>query len=320
MSLVNPPIVSPPIRYQAVSLPLCHSFGIQLSILRLDETHPHISGNKWYKLQPALAEARRHPGRPILSFGGAFSNHIHALAYAGQESGIATIGVIRGEATSASNPTLQDAQRWGMRLVFVSRKDYARRYDPVFIDTLHQTLGDFQWVPEGGSSAAAIQSCGDIWSALSASDIPLDYLFCAAGTGATAAGLIAARPASVKVFVVPALKISVAEVESMLQAHWAAAGFLQPDGYQVLPGCLPYARLSPELAALWWQLSACYGVDLDPVYTLRVFHQLSRLILQRRFKPGTHVALLHTGGMQGLRGHADRLRRMAPAFYGPLPL
>lgn len=309
-----------PIGYQSVCLPLFHAFDIQLSILRLDAIHPQISGNKWFKLQPALAEARLNPGRPILSFGGAFSNHIHALAYAGQQSGIATIGVIRGEATAASNPTLQDAQRWGMRLVFVSRQDYARRYNPDYIDSLHQSLGDFQWVPEGGSSAAAVHACGAIWDELPAFDTPLDYLACAAGTGATAAGLIAARPSSVKMLVVPALKISAAEAESMLQAQWSAAGLKKPIGYQVLPGYLPYARLSPELAALWWQLSSCYGIDLDPVYTLRVFQQLTRMIFQRQFKPGSHVALLHTGGLQGLRGHADRLRRLAPAFYGPLPL
>lgn len=302
------------------ALPLCKAFGVQFSILHLDNTHPQISGNKWFKLQPALAEARRHPGRPILSFGGAFSNHIHALAYAGHLSGIPTIGVIRGEASSASNPTLQDAQRWGMRLLFVSRQDYARRYDPAFIDLLQSKLGDFQWVPEGGSSALAVHACGDIWAALPVGDKPFDYLACAAGTGATAAGLIAARPLSVQVLVVPALKVSAGEAESMLQAHWTAAGIVKPKGYQVLPGSLPYARLSPELAALWWQLSACYGVDLDPVYTLRVFHQLSRMILQRQFTPGAHVALLHTGGMQGLRGCEDKLRRLAPAFYGPLAL
>lgn len=319
-SIDSSPLDSYPIRYQPVPLSLCHAFGIKLSILRLDAIHPQISGNKWFKLQPALAEARCHPGRPILSFGGAFSNHIHALAYAGQQSGIPTIGVIRGEGSAASNPTLQDAQRWGMRLIFVSRQDYARRYDPAYIDTLHQTLGDFQWVPEGGSSAAAVHACGAIWDALPALDTPLDYLACATGTGATAAGLIAARPSCVNMLVVPALKISVAEVESMLQAHWSAAGLTTPAGYQVLPGYLPYARLSPELAALWWQLSSCYGIDLDPVYTLRVFHQLTRMIMQRQFRPGSHVALLHTGGMQGLRGHADRLRRLAPAFYGPLPL
>ncbi|KGK41265.1 hypothetical protein LH51_15820 [Nitrincola sp. A-D6] len=313
-------IVIPQVPLQTLDLPLCNTFGVQFSILHLDHTHPQISGNKWFKLQPALAEARCHPGRPILSFGGAFSNHIHALAYAGQQFGIATIGVIRGEATSASNPTLQDAQRWGMRLVFVSRQEYARRYDPAYISQLQQRLGDFQWVPEGGSSAAAVSACGDIWAALPVRTQPFDYLACAAGTGATAAGLIAARPASVKVLVMPALKISAVEAEAMLQAHWAAAGLAKPEGYQVLPGDLPYARLSPQLAALWWQLSACYGVDLDPVYTLRVFHQLMRMILQRQFAPGSHVALLHTGGMQGLRGCDTRLRRLAPAFYGPLPL
>ena len=305
---------------QIADLPLWERHQVALSIIRLDQTHPHISGNKWFKLQPALRDAQCTPGRPLLSFGGPYSNHLHALAYAGYQQGIPTLGVIRGEPVFPLNPTLQDAERWGMRLHFVTREAYSRRSDPEWIECLRAELGDFLMVPEGGSSPAAVQACADIWSYLSPQASLPDYLACALGTGATAAGLITACPATTQVLVVPALKVSAETAGQMLSSHWTTSAYPSVSRYQVFSGDLPYARISPMLAALWYQLSTCYGIDLDPVYTLRVYYRLSQLLLQGGFAPGSRVALLHTGGLQGLRGCRAQIEQRAPAFSGPLPL
>lgn len=305
---------------QELNLPIWQQHDVQLIMYRLDLTHPHISGNKWFKLQPALYHARLNPLRPLLSFGGPFSNHLHALAYAGFIEGFKTLGIIRGEQHLPLNPTLHDMSKWGMRLHFVSRSEYAARYDPTYIDTLRQQFGDFQLIPEGGSNAEAVLACGDIWKGLSHQKHLPDFLACALGTGATVAGLIAGRPKSTHVLVMPALKISSTQAREMLDHHWRSIHYHPTQGFHIFDGDLPYARITPLMAALWQRLSKCYGVDLDPVYTLRVYHQLSRLLLQGYFPKGSQVALLHTGGLQGLRGCAQQIMQRATAFNGPLPV
>ncbi|WP_151669274.1 1-aminocyclopropane-1-carboxylate deaminase/D-cysteine desulfhydrase [Nitrincola schmidtii] len=311
---------------EKLNLPLWQTFGVELYIIRLDQTHPHISGNKWFKLQPALERAKKHPNQPLLSFGGAFSNHLHALAYAGFLHGLSTMAIIRGEQPKSLNPTLQDMKNWGMQLHFVSRAEYAQRYRVDYLDHLRQRFGDVQIIPEGGSSSEAVNACGEIWKHLS-KDQPLpDYLGCALGTGATVAGLIANRPLQTQVIVVPALKISALEATQMLHQHWQANHADRTDqielkeGFTVFDGELPYARVTPMMAALWQRLSTCYGIDLDPVYTLRVYHRLSRLLQQGHFPAGSKVALLHTGGLQGIRGCQQQLQQRSAAYIGPLPI
>ena len=301
-------------------LPTWECFDVQFSIVRLDQTHPQISGNKWYKLQPLTQLIAHQINTPVLSFGGAYSNHLHALAYAGHHYGFSTQGVIRGERPQSLNPTLLDMQRWGMRLHFVSRTEYAQRNSPDYIAWLKQQLGPFLHLPEGGSSAEAVHYCGEIWKHIDRYHGAFDYVGCALGTGATAAGLIAYCPVKTAVLVVPAVKVSALEAEAMLVKHWHAAGLQTQDGYQVFDGELPYAKSSPALAALWQALTTCYGIDLDPVYTLRVYHRLSKLLLQGYFKQGSKVALLHTGGLQGVRGCKTKLREQSAVFNGPLPI
>lgn len=305
---------------QKFDLPLWHHFDVEFSLIRLDLTHPHVSGNKWFKLQPALKQARLSSHTPLLSFGGAYSNHLHALAYAACQEGLTAIAIIRGEEPSVYNPTLQDLKRWGMQLHFVSRAEYAKRYDLEYQEYLKHKFGNFQLIPEGGSSAEAVHACARIWDVIQQDQTFPDFLGCAMGTGATVSGLISDKPESVKVIAVPAIKVDHTTALAMLNDHWLKSDLKPKDGFQVLAGDLPYARISPMLAALWQRLFACYGVELDPVYTLRVYHRLSRMLLQGAFPRGTKVALLHTGGIQGLRGSIDRLSRLANVYHGPLPI
>ena len=311
---------------EKLELPLWQKFDVELYLIRLDQTHSYISGNKWFKLQPVLQQAQNNVNQPLLSFGGAYSNHLHALAYAGFKYGFSTHAIIRGEQPKVLNPTLQDMKNWGMQLHFVSRSEYANRYQPDYIEQLHQRFGDVQIIPEGGSSSESVSACGEIWNYLS-KDQPLsDYLGCALGTGATVAGLIAKRPLETQVIVVPALKISALEATQMLRQHWQASNLERKEeieinkGFSVFDGELPYARITPMMAALWQRLTTCYGVDLDPVYTLRVYHRLSGLLLEGYFSAGSKVALLHTGGLQGIRGFQQQLQQRSAAYYGPLPI
>ncbi|MBA4502083.1 1-aminocyclopropane-1-carboxylate deaminase/D-cysteine desulfhydrase [Marinobacterium marinum] len=296
----------------------CH--GLSLSVLRLDRIHTEISGNKWFKLQPALACAQRD-GVPLLSFGGAWSNHLHALAYAGHYLGIETIGVVRGESANASNAMLTDARRWGMRLHFVSREEYRRRHDAEYLDALRQFWGDICIIPEGGSNAEAVSSVESVWALPALADSGCDYLVTAVGTGGTLAGLVAGCPSGTQVLGVPVLKYGAwleRDIESLLGSVGSAAnvrGLLLPDGHQG-----GYARLTPELARMLLEVERHWGLVLDPVYTIKALMGLTRAVLEGWFVPGSHIVLLHTGGLQGRRGMQSRLLALAPDFVGPLPL
>lgn len=296
------------------------AYGIRLSVLRLDRTDAAISGNKWFKLLPALEQARRD-GRPVLSFGGAWSNHLHALAYAGDRLGIQTIGVVRGEPEYAANAMLSDARRWGMQLHFVTRDEYRRRHDPAYHRLLRERFGQVRIIPEGGSNAAAVRSVRDIWQLPALAQADCDYLVTAVGTGGTLAGLVAGRPSDVRVLGVPVLKYDqrlLQDIDTLL----ASAGVRDDTGWSLLPDGHHggYARLTPEVARTLMEAESRIGLVLDPVYTLKALMALIRHVLHAGIERDSHVILLHTGGLQGRRGMMSRLTAMAPDFVGPLAL
>ncbi|MBV0932276.1 1-aminocyclopropane-1-carboxylate deaminase/D-cysteine desulfhydrase [Marinobacterium weihaiense] len=304
---------------QALSSPFLDHFNIDLSVLRLDGIHPAISGNKWFKLMPALEQAQRQ-NKPILSFGGAWSNHIHALAWAGHVLGIPTTGVVRGEADYARNAMLSDARRWGMRLHFVTREDYRRRHEAGYQQVLLRRLGDAVVVPEGGSTLASVRSVADIWRLPALSAVTCDVLVTAVGTGATLSGLVLGRPPGVHVLGVPVLKYD--QRLSQTVQSWLQALKVADEGWSFVSGGHGggYARINAELARLIQEAEQHFNLPLDPVYTAKAMHALHRQIVQGRIKPGSHVVLLHTGGLQGKRGLQAQLDDLAPAFTGPLAL
>ena len=187
-------------------MPLLREKGIHLYLKREDTIHPFISGNKYRKLKYNLLEAKKQGKETLLTFGGAFSNHIAAAAYAGHEQGIKTIGVIRGEELSnkwQDNPTLQLAHEHGMQFHFVSRSAYRLKNEPSFIQKLKEKFGDFYLLPEGGTNALAVKGCAEI---LTDADAQFDYICSAVGTGGTVAGLINASLPYQTVLGFPALK------------------------------------------------------------------------------------------------------------------
>ena len=162
--------------------------GVGLYLKRDDLIHPQISGNKWRKLKYNLLEAHQQGHHTLLTFGGAYSNHLYAVAAAGREFGFRTIGLVRGEETSPLNPTLTFAQTCGMHLQYVSRDQYRHKADASWLVSLRQQYGDFYLLPEGGSNAQAVRGVAELVAEI---DLSWSYLCCPCGTGGTLAGLVA---------------------------------------------------------------------------------------------------------------------------------
>lgn len=300
--------------------PLFARHNLSVDILRLDLIDPHISGNKWFKLLPLLPELR--PGRPLLSFGGAYSNHLHALARFGQRYSIPTIGVVRGD--PVETPTLLDAQRWGMQLHFIDRQSYRALRDEAapqgkaLMADLAERFGEVELIPEGGATDAALRGCSTLWSLLP-EGYRVDRLLVGVGTGTTLAGLALGAPEGVQLEGFAAIndyRYLERSIESVLALHNCSPSVR----WRLLPGSeLGFAKLNLELAALW-SAAAARGVELDPVYTLRTLHAFIRRLLAGEYRAGERILLVHTGGLQGLRGQQARLSRLASAHCGPMAL
>ncbi len=180
--------------------------GFEISIKRLDLVHPHISGNKFFKLKYNLLSAQQQGYKKLLTFGGAYSNHIAATAYAAQLFGFESLGIIRGEelASKSLNATLNTAQQFGMQLQFVSREAYRQKQSPAYLAQLQQDYPEYYVIPEGGTNPLAIQGCTEILS--DADPQNFDLICCAVGTGGTIAGLIEASHSQQQVLGFSALK------------------------------------------------------------------------------------------------------------------
>ena len=296
-----------------IDLPEFSRRGVQLDLLRLDMIHPLISGNKWFKLSYALGEVLRTDCHRVLSFGGAWSNHIHALAFAGYQLGLETIGVIRGERPENLSATLVDAQRWGMTLHFVSRAEYRDKTDIDFVKQLQRYFGEFHLLPEGGSGPRVVQGCSDIMKQLDGSDY--DLVCCACGTGGTLAGLLAAKPEGTRMLGVAALK-GAGFLYQDIRRLLAEAGVDDPQGWSLALDDHEggYGKLSPELAGAIEHFQSYSGVELEPVYTGKAFLALRRALLRGELDSGQRVLLVHTGGMQGLRGMKEKLGRQLQRY------
>lgn len=275
------------------------SYGFQdvaLYIKREDLIHSFVSGNKYRKLKYNLFRAKSENKKKLLTFGGAFSNHIAAVAFAGKEQGFETIGIIRGEELgekAAQNPTLQFAKDCGMQLEFISRTAYRLKGDAGFLDELRMQFGDFYLIPEGGTNALAIHGCEEI---LTEKDAEFDFICCAVGTGGTIAGLINSANAHQKVLGFPALKANFLQEEICKFA---------PDGnWELINGYEfgGYGKISEALILFINDFKARTNVPLDPVYTGKMVFGVIDLIQKGYFQKGSKILMIHTGGLQGISG------------------
>ena len=284
-------------RLEDLQHPAWQQYGVDVKVLRLDEYMPNLSGNKYFKLKYNLAQIKQQQFGTVISFGGAYSNHIHALAYAAKSEGLKAVGVIRGEQSYSQNPTLNDALAWGMELVFVSREEYKLRHDALY----QQRLADkYQGtvIPEGGSNQLALQGCAEIVAHINATigdDYDAVYLPC--GTGSTLAGIATCLPQHKRLYGVVVLKGAEylqTEIAAMLKESELPANIsLLHDYHQG-----GYGKCSKQLAAFVQD----FPLPVEPVYSGKLFFALDQMLANNMIAPGSRVVAIHTGGLQGLRG------------------
>lgn len=275
--------------------------SVALSIRREDLIHPFVSGNKFRKLKYNLLQAEKLQLKTLLTFGGAFSNHIAAVAAAGKSFGYQTIGVVRGDELQnriEENPTLSFAIQQGMKLVFVSREEYRKKDSAEFLQQLRERYGPFYLLPEGGTNALAVQGCEEI---LSAADSVFDYICCAVGTGGTLSGIINSSSDNQAVLGFPALK---ADLRSAVQK------FAKKDNWTLITGYHfgGYARVDAELVSFINEFYQQNAVLLDPVYTGKMIFGVMDLIRNGYFPEESKILAVHTGGIQGIQGMNNKLR------------
>ncbi len=274
--------------------------NISLYVKREDLLHAKVSGNKFRKLKYNLLAAREQKMNTLLTFGGAYSNHIAAVAAAGKIFGFKTIGIIRGEElakdlpkTFFQNPTLKYAASQGMGLKFISRPEYREKDSPGFIETLSRDFGDFYLLPEGGTNSLAIKGCEEI---LNEKDAGFDIVCCAVGTGGTIAGIINSTRESQQVLGFPALKGDFLKKDiSKFTArdNWSLENAYHFGGY---------GKISAQLVAFINDFQKKYHIPLDPVYTGKMFFGIFDLIQSSAFAQNSRILAIHTGGLQGNAG------------------
>ena len=285
---------------QHLNLPFPNS--ITVSIKREDLIHPIVSGNKFRKLKYNLIQAKAENQQTLLTFGGAFSNHIAAVAFAGKEQNFKTIGIIRGEELRnkiSENPTLQFAQDCGMHLEFVTREAYRQKTELGFLENLRTKFGAFYFIPEGGTNELAIKGCEEI---LIVEDAEFDYICCSIGTGGTITGIINSLFPHQKVLGFPALKGEFLEDEIRI--------FAQNENWEVIADYHfgGYGKVTPELIVFMNQFHKESQIPLDPIYTAKMFFGVMDLIEKNYFPKKSKILLIHTGGIQGIQGMNLKLK------------
>lgn len=282
-------------RTDRLILSALRNFEITLDLRREDLLFPGLSGNKYRKLKYNLAQARERGARQLLTFGGAYSNHIHATAAAGKAFGFETVGLIRGEelAEQPLNPTLAEAQEMGMKLIFTSRQDYGRRHEPEFLQSLTSENPDAYVLPEGGTNSLAIKGCSEI---LQAGDSDYDFVCCPVGTGGTMLGLQEAGLLPVWGY---------AALKGLSDPALTGPEITLRTGYH-FGG---YGKITEDLAAFIRAVYAETGVVLDGVYTGKMLYGLCADIRDGVISPGSRILAIHTGGVQGNRGLNSGLQK-----------
>ncbi len=279
-----------------------------LYLKREDLIHPTISGNKWRKLKYNLLEAERLNQRTLLTFGGAYSNHIHATASAGKIFGFNTIGIIRGEQHIPLNPTLQFASDCGMKLYYIDRTSYRKKTDPLVIQELKKKFGQFYLLPEGGTNQLAIKGAAEIIENI---NVDYDYILSACGTGGTLSGIICGLNGNNNIVGVPVLK---------------GADFLKNDIAEYVEGFSGksysnwklnlnyhfggYAKITKELVEFIKNFEEINYVQLDPVYTGKLLFAIQDMINKNELKENSIIIAVHTGGLQGITGMKNRMDKL----------
>ncbi len=264
--------------------------GYSLSMLRLDLIDPEISGNKWFKLKLNLAKARELQKNSILTFGGAFSNHIAATAAACHRQGFQSIGLIRGEASSQSNATLSGAKQLGMQLLFVSREEYRQKEEVDYLEALARRFPNAYIIPEGGDNDLGQKGCEEI---LSKETQGFEHIFCAYGTGTTFKGIAKSLQPHQTLHGINVLKYEATSdlPQSSIINNYHFGG---------------YARHTQELLDFKSWFENTFHIPLDYVYTAKLGYAVFDLIKQGKIHKEEKILIIHSGGLQGNAGYEAR--------------
>ena len=284
---------------QPLYLPEFSQHGFSVHIKREDRLHPFASGNKWRKLVYNIEAFQQSKAIALLTFGGAYSNHLAAVAAMANHKNITAIGIVRGDelAHKPLNPTLEKCQQNGMQLVFVSREEYALKEQGSTVKSLQQTHGEMYVLPEGGTNALAVKGCEEI---LTPDDDVFDVVCCAVGTGGTLAGL--ANSAADHQHLVGFQMVNDVTIPERIRTfvareNWSLVQYANYRGY---------AQADAELVAFATRILQQTGVLLDPIYTAPMLFQLVQMIKDNTWTFGTKLLLIHTGGTQGIAGFNSR--------------
>ena len=295
---------------QKIELELAEEKGIEIYMKRDDLIHPEISGNKWRKLKYNLLKARADGKEMIVTLGGAYSNHIAATAALGKEFGIRTKGIIRGDEIKELNPTLQEAKDKGMELEFISREYYAERNEDWFRKEILERHDRSYFIPEGGANFYGVQGCMEI---VPETNIDFDHFCVAAGTGTTAAGIAQTLKEDQKLHVFPALKggdFLRGEIKNLINIctadDEASEDIMEQVHLHTDYHFGGYAKISDELITFIQDFCTHNEIRLDPIYTGKMCYGIVELIRQNAFNEKDRIVILHTGGLQGIKGIEDR--------------
>ena len=289
-----------PTRLDQIYYDFIENREIELFVKRDDLIHPVISGNKWRKLKYNIEKFKQGNYDKLLTFGGAYSNHIAATARAGKELGIPTIGIIRGdELNKDSNPTLKQAAEDGMELIFTRREEYELRDEKYYYEELRRRHGNVWIVPEGGANYYGVLGCQEIVKEI---DIEFDYIVTACGTGTTAAGLLLSGAKVIAISVLKGGDFLKENIRNLLLQ------FLNEEGADDLMQNLElrteyhfggYAKYNEELMDAIVAFEIDNNIMLDQVYTGKMKYGLYDMIRKNHFPKGSKIIMLHTGGLQG---------------------
>lgn len=288
LNILNTPV-------EALKSPLFTAAKLQLNVLRLDKIHPVVSGNKLFKLHYFLEEARHSAHKTILTFGGAYSNHLVATAYACNLAGVKSIAVVRGEKPVSLSHTLQHCIEYGMQLKFISREAYTKKEAPAFLKILQDEFGDCTLVPEGGFHTRGASGAALIHQLFQPNTFT--HICTAAGTATTAAGVLMGA-ADEKIICLPVLK-GMTDLEERIA--FCCGGSYKKEQLQIFDDYHfgGYARKTPELTTFMNQLWQQHRLPTDFVYTAKLFYGITDKIKKGYFPAGSNILCLHTGGLQG---------------------
>lgn len=307
------------LHYQPIIQNITINNNYDVDVLRLDLIHSEISGNKWFKLKRNVTKALEQNHTTIITFGGAYSNHIAATAAYCKNIGIKCIGIIRGEASSINNSTLTFAKQQGMELHFVSRELYLQKNDSEMNDYLLTRFGKHYLIPEGGNNVEGVLGCKDILTQMS--NNTYDYILCNCGTGATYAGLLLASNKSQIIIGINVLKGENTIPQEVLHQlkNVVPNNNLIIEGNEALNSaninthCITnnysfsgYAGFDEKLIAFKKQFEQQFLIPLDYIYTNKLFYATFDLMSQHKFKQHAKVLVVHSGGLQGNIGFENR--------------